>query len=30
LNVQKGEITCEEVAETLGYDYVDPVRALAA
>jgi alanine dehydrogenase len=30
LNVHKGESTYEGVAETLGYDYVDPVRALAA
>ena len=30
LNVHKGEITCEGVAETLGYTFIDPARALAA
>ncbi|MFQ6023379.1 MAG: alanine dehydrogenase [Acidiferrobacterales bacterium] len=30
LNVHKGDITCEGVAEALGYSYRDPLDALAA
>jgi len=29
LNVHRGMITCEGVAEALGYDFVDPAQALA-
>ena len=28
LNVHRGMVTCEEVARDLGYDYVDPRKAL--
>ena len=28
LNVHKGEVTCEGVAEALGYDYREPLAAL--
>jgi alanine dehydrogenase len=30
LNIHRGEVTCEGVAEALNYPYVDPIRALAA
>jgi len=30
LNVYKGEVTCKEVADNLGYDYVSPSDALSA
>lgn len=30
LNVIKGMVTCEEVAESLGFDYVDPMDAMNA
>jgi alanine dehydrogenase len=30
LNVHKGQITYKEVAEDLGYDYVDPLTAMAS
>lgn len=29
LNVHKGMVTCQSVAENLGFDYVDPIDALA-
>ncbi|MCP3689341.1 MAG: alanine dehydrogenase [Gammaproteobacteria bacterium] len=29
LNVHKGDITCREVAEDLGYDFVEPMAAMA-
>ena len=29
LNVHAGEVTCREVAEALGYDYREPMEALA-
>jgi alanine dehydrogenase len=29
LNVHKGRVTCKEVAEDLGYDYVDPMAAMS-
>lgn len=29
LNVHRGKITCEGVAEALGYEFVDPAKALA-
>jgi alanine dehydrogenase len=28
LNVHRGIVTCAEVAEALGYDYIDPLTAL--
>ena len=28
LNVHKGEITCKEVADDLGYEYRDPMEAM--
>jgi len=28
LNVHEGDITCKEVAEDLGYEYIDPITAL--
>jgi alanine dehydrogenase len=30
LNVHRGQITCEEVAEALNYPYADPVQAIGA
>ncbi|MCG8510696.1 MAG: alanine dehydrogenase, partial [Rhodospirillales bacterium] len=30
LNVHRGKITCEGVAEALDYDFVEPAQALAA
>ena len=29
LNVHKGDVTCKEVAEDLGYEYKDPMSAMA-
>ncbi|MCP4236224.1 MAG: alanine dehydrogenase, partial [Aestuariibacter sp.] len=29
LNVHKGDITCREVAEDLGYDFVEPMASMA-
>ena len=29
LNVHAGMVTCEPVARALGYDYVDPLEAMA-